>query len=195
MPAKPLHPILENHYYHLYNRAHGNEIMFYNDDNYSFFLRKFKQFVSPVAHVACFCLMPNHYHFLILTKNIEEIQWDKLNMEPKELSPGEYNQLIIHQITKLQISYTIALNNQRKRKGGLFMNPFQRKAISGFQYLLELVIYIHNNPIKSGICKSPEKWKFSSYRYFILKKPSWFPLIKTTEWFSSIENFTEIHKI
>jgi len=61
-------------FYHIYNRANGNENIFFKDENYLFFLKKYKEYISPICNTYCYCLMPNHFHFLIEIKNEEELK-------------------------------------------------------------------------------------------------------------------------
>lgn len=59
--------------YHIYNRAIGSEKLFLNNENYSFFLKRYRHFISPVADTFCYCLMPNHFHFLVRIKSDIEL--------------------------------------------------------------------------------------------------------------------------
>lgn len=54
--------------YHVYNRANGNEKLFLSDENYCYFLKKYDEYIYPIADTFCYCLMPNHFHFLIRIK-------------------------------------------------------------------------------------------------------------------------------
>jgi putative transposase len=56
------------HVYHVYGRANGNDILFSNSENYRYFLGKYKRYILPIADTYSYCLMPNHYHFLIQFK-------------------------------------------------------------------------------------------------------------------------------
>jgi hypothetical protein len=51
--------------YHIYNRANGNGKLFLSPENYRYFLEKYILYISPIADTFCYCLMPNHFHFLI----------------------------------------------------------------------------------------------------------------------------------
>ena len=59
--------------YHIYNRANGNERLFLTDQNYHYFLEKYSQYISPIADTFCYCLMPNHFHFLIKIESEESL--------------------------------------------------------------------------------------------------------------------------
>ncbi len=55
----------EGKYYHIYNRGNNKQKIFFDDENYLFFLSKFKKYLIPNIDVFAYCLMPNHFHFFI----------------------------------------------------------------------------------------------------------------------------------
>ena len=59
-------------YYHIYNRANGSEKLFLNEGNYLYFLQKYNFYISPIADTFAYCLMPNHFHFLVRVKTIPQ---------------------------------------------------------------------------------------------------------------------------
>src|SRR5699024_11262862 len=65
--------LLPNRYYHVYNRANGEDRLFKNRENYSYFLKRYRQYIVSVADTLAYCLMPNHFHFLIQIKEEKEI--------------------------------------------------------------------------------------------------------------------------
>ena len=54
----------EGEYYHFYNRGNNGERIFYERDNYLFFLQRLRKYFVPVPDVVACCLMPTHYHLL-----------------------------------------------------------------------------------------------------------------------------------
>ncbi|HEA31502.1 MAG TPA: hypothetical protein ENH91_16170 [Leeuwenhoekiella sp.] len=106
-------PLLPDRYYHIYNRANGDERIFRTAENYSYFLRRYAYFINPVASTLSYCLMPNHFHFLVRIKN--DVSKEKLEGH------------VSKQFSNLFSSYTQAFNKQQKRKGSLFMKNFKRK--------------------------------------------------------------------
>ena len=134
------------HYYHLYNRGNNRQTIFFERENYLYFLRKFRYFVAAKAvHVVAYCLMPNHYHFLIYLRDAS-------------LSAA------MHRFT---MSYTNAINRRYHRCGSLFQGRFQLIHIDSDEYLLNLTRYIHLNPVKDGFVKRLEDWEFSSYHEYV----------------------------
>ncbi len=153
-------------FYHIYNRAHGKEKLFLNHENYKFFLLKYQHYIFPIANTYCYCLMPNHFHFLIKFK--EEYQLDQLT-KCKSIKSAEY---LSAQFNSLFNSYSKAFNKKYGRKGSLFMRQFKRRKIDNMHSLRKIIHYIHRNPVESQLCLSPEEWKYSSYKKIISEKES-----------------------
>src|SRR5699024_3431315 len=94
----------------------------------------------------------------------------------------------------LQNGYTQAFNKQQNRRGSLFMHPYKRKHIKDKKYLIQLICYIHHNPINANLCKQLEDWKYSSYRALISTKTTALERNQVMEWFEDKDNFKFVHK-
>lgn len=51
--------------YHIYHRGNNRQIIFFNRNNYLYFLEKMQKYIYPACDIINWCLMPNHFHFLI----------------------------------------------------------------------------------------------------------------------------------
>src|SRR5690606_1649290 len=105
--------------------------------------------------------------------------------------------LLSLQFSHLFNGYTQALNKQQNRKGGLFMHPFKRKQVTDDDYFKKLVRYIHNNPVASRLAKSPEEWKYSSFKTIISAIESNGIRIErkdTISFFGDLDNFKYCHQ-
>jgi REP element-mobilizing transposase RayT len=71
MPQKIEH-IQHGKHYHIYNRGINGEKIFREPNNYEHFLRVYEKYVDPVAETFAWCMMPNHFHFLVRIKEKEE---------------------------------------------------------------------------------------------------------------------------
>jgi putative transposase len=183
-------PLEPDTLYHIYNRANGNEKIFANKGNYLFFLDRYSTYISPIAHCYCYCLMPNHFHFLIKTKNEKELTENFSNNDLPEVS-----NLLSNQFGKLFNSYAKAFNKQQSRKGSLFMKNFKRKKISDEQYLRKVVHYIHHNPVEATLCERPKDWEFSSYRVILGNETTFLIREELIGWFGDKENFEYCHRL
>ena len=194
-------------FYHIYNRANGSEKLFLSDENYRYFLRRYEAFITPVVHTYCYCLMPNHFHFLIEVKEegeLEEFFIKNDDSKSKTLSDladltGLERSTYLSKKLSLQFShlfnsYTQAFNKQHSRKGGLFMRPFKRLRVTDDRYLLNLVRYIHQNPVEAGLSFKPEGWKHSSYGHIINGSSALVDASRVIEWFDDKPNFIFCHR-
>ena len=163
-------------YYHIYNRAVGSERLFYSPENYRFFIRKSGQYLNEVFDFLSYCLMPNHFHFLVRAKE---------NGNPD------------HQLRRFFISYSMALNKFRSRMGSLFMKPYKKKFVETEEYLTTLIFYIHLNPVHHGFTNSFEDYKWSSYQAIIRNEsgPLDLKIDQVVGWLGGIEAFRSGHRI
>ncbi len=67
-------PIEHGKYYHIYNRGINKTLLFYEESNYYEFLELYEKYVLAIADTYCWCLLPNHFHFLVRIKEVEEIE-------------------------------------------------------------------------------------------------------------------------
>lgn len=190
--------ILEpGHTYHIYNRANGNGVLFREEENYRFFLKRYDTYVTPIADTFCYCLMPNHFHFLVRIKAENKlICFLKDNRSrSKDLTGFEnLSGLVSQQFSNFFNAYTKAFNKQQHRNGSLFSRPFKRKQVDDEKYLKKLVHYIHYNPIEAGLAIKPEDWKFSSYKSIISNQATKLKKEETIHWFDDLNNFKYCHQ-
>jgi len=177
-----------NKIYHIYNQGNNREPIFFQERNYYFFLRKMKIQLFPLVDFLAYCLMPNHFHWLVYTRPEAclpccAVKPRKRYVDGEEAEP-DHQQALCHGIGKLLSSYARAINKQEERSGSLFRK--QTKAKNGWidvlitldgrhqelffrpdnDYALQCMRYIHWNPVAAGLAPRPEDWKFSSYRYY-----------------------------
>ena len=67
-------PINFGNYYHIYNRGNNKADIFFENENYYYFLRLYAKYIEPIAQTFAWCLLKNHFHFLIRIKEKEEIK-------------------------------------------------------------------------------------------------------------------------
>ena len=179
-------------FYHIYNRANGKERLFMGEDNYLYFLQQFKKYISPIADIYAYCLIPNHFHFVILIKSEKELNVffaEKLSKGSKPLES-----LLSLQFSHCFNSYTQAFNKKHKRKGSLFSPNYKRKLITEKEYLQQVILYVHLNPVKHQLEKDFTNYKYSSYQSMISEKPTLIKRNEVIELFDDIENFKFVHQ-
>lgn len=140
-------PFVPDLYYHFYNRGNNRQSVFFQPENYLFFLRRFREYVVPFVDVLVYCLMPTHYHILGRVKH----------------QTSEVSKQVSLAMQKFLISYTKAINLRFSRVGALFQGQFQAKPVQTDSHLRHLCIYIHANPVKDRLVTLPEDWLYSNY--------------------------------
>lgn len=176
--------------YHIYNHANGNENLFRETENYLYFLRQWGKYISPVAETLAYCLMPNHFHCLVLIKKHEEIEATFGKFET--FQKLEY--LLSKQFANFFSSYTQAYNKRYNRKGSLFAPNFKKKEITSNDYITKLIAYIHTNPIHHGFTQNLSAWRFSSYETILSEKPTKIARQRVLNWFGGKPAFQDFHQ-
>lgn len=179
MPAR-LTPLVNNEVYHILNRGISQQLTFSDkrehqravdtSNFYSFasppvkfsrFLKlsseRKKQMIARLkgarlVEILCFCLMPNHFHFLL--KQVADDGTAKF-------------------MSNFQNSFTRYFNTRHQRIGPLFQGPFKAIRVESNEQLLHLSRYIHLNPYSSYVVKSIEDlvdYLWSSFSEYLGKK-------------------------
>lgn len=150
---------------HIFNQGNNREKIFYTPSNYYFFMSKVKTHFMPFVDILAYCLMPNHFHFLISCKNSACLNSNIL--KPCSLSGRHYQQMISKGLAILLRSYTRAINIQENRSGSLFRKQTKMKDICSADYSADYFRtcfdYIHENPVEAGLVSNKSAWKHSSF--------------------------------
>ena len=193
-------PLKESNYYHIYNRGNNGENLFLEEQNYNYFLKKFGFYCYPVLDTYAYCLLKNHFHFLVRVRPREEMrsilskpeldEAVKQRLGNKEWSP----KLISQQLSHLFNSYTQSINKLNSRTGSLFERPFERRGINENNYFCNLVSYIHRNPQLHGFIDDYKQYRYSSYSIYVSDKKSKINKKETLKQFGGIINFKASHE-
>ena len=184
--------ILSNQLYHIYNQGNNRERIFRDRSDYQLFFKKFIDKVLQYCDVVAYCLMPNHFHFLINTNEIASQPIKLGNIETTPLANG---------FRLLCSGYANEFNKKYNRSGSLFRQKTQAKNLEATpdrNYPLICFQYIHQNPMTAGLVAKMEDWEFSSFRSYagieengIIKKELAYSLIgiSRTEFYQESYDF------
>ena len=137
----------EGGFYHVYNRGNRKQNIFLEESDYLKYLEKLRKYKEKYnISIICYCLMPNHIHFLLRQNSKEPIY------------------KFIH---ALHTSYSINFNRKYNKSGHLFQGRYKQKEVDEDEYLLQLSSYIHLNPVVDGLVKKLEDYQWSSYLDYI----------------------------
>mgnify|MGYP000552757306 CR=1 FL=1 len=175
-------PLEYGTYYHIYNRGNNREDIFIESRNYLHFLRLYERHISPVVETYAYCLLKNHFHFLVRIKDEETLETLKVSTPSQHFS-NFFN------------AYTKAMNKAYGRTGSLFQHPFRRIIVQDEAHLLRLVTYIHQNPQKHRFVEDFRVWKYSSYHACISDNPTQVQCDTVLAWFGGKAGFIAAHQV
>ena len=177
----------KGHLYHIYNQGNNRQKLFFDRENYLFFIQKMRIHILPYADVLAWCLMPNHFHVLVYVNEVEiSVELPKPSLRAKaSVQTRTFN----HSIGIMLRSYTNAVNKQKKWSGALFRRKTKAECLDCFKgitptfynrdgithikisdpekdYPQVCFDYIHSNPTKAKLVGKDEDWEFSSAQDF-----------------------------
>ena len=178
MPLEALiTPLRPGMYYHVYNRGNNREKLFYYQGDYGFFLKKYYQYLGNYILTYGYCLVPNHFHFLIQIK--EDIE--------------DGSGIVSNQFRKLFISHAKRVNVREGRTGSLLTKNFRRIEIKDERYFKNLLMYIHFNPIRHGINTNFIDYQFSSFKLILTGQLPGISCDQIYHWYGSKDEYLEKH--
>ena len=174
----------EGFYFHLFNRGNTEkDILFRHHENYLYFLKKYREYLDEYFDTICYCLLPNHFHFLVKVKDANLQNFTNRG-------DLDYSHKIIQQISNFLNCYAKSYNKKFNRRGSLFQKRTKSKIVDSVVYFQRLVRYIHRNPIKHNYVDMLESWEYSSYLDYIGFRNGTLPKKKfVLENFKGIEDF------
>ena len=182
--------IEKGYIYHIYNQGNNKQNIFFDRENYLYFLKKIKTYILPYGNIIAWCLMPNHFHIMVLvnetTVGVAQSDTDGIKaFSAQSNANGIKNRTINQSIGIMLRSYTSAINKQRNRSGKLIREKTKAECVNcpkgiapsfiikeGItlvntkpaekQYPQVCFNYIHENPVKAKLVQKISDWEFSS---------------------------------
>jgi putative transposase len=174
--------------YHIYARGENREKVFFDERIYPFFLRLCARYIEPVADTYAYCLLPDHFHFLVRIRTGEEI------LRVSETLGVSWVLEPNHQFGNLLNAYADVVNKALKRTGSLFQEPFGRAQVTSDVHLVHLIAYIHQNPGKHGLVEDFRDWPHTSYHALLAEEPTHLRRQEVLAWFDGPAAFQQFHQ-
>jgi len=145
--------------YHIMNRGDRREPIFKDDEDRQLFLKSLEQTCGKTGwQVHAYCLMPNHFHFVLETPNANLVAGMKW----------------------LLGTYTGRFNRRHKLSGHLFGGRYKALVVDGSGgYLKTVCDYVHLNPVRARLISREEplhRFRWSSYPWYLqrpARRPAW----------------------
>jgi REP element-mobilizing transposase RayT len=150
--SRPLRIEFPNAWYHILNRGRRKELIFTDKKDYYRFIDLLQDTSEQWnLRIAAYCLMPNHYHLLVQTPDAN----------------------ISRCMRHIDGVYTQRFNRHHECDGSLFRGRYKSILVDADRYLLQLVRYIHYNPLKAGLTDRIDRYLWSSHRGYLSKAEKW----------------------
>jgi len=146
----------ENTLYHIYNRSINKELLFRSHNDYLKLLEMVRTHLYEKVEILSWCLMPNHFHFLLRTTE-KSVELRKVG--------GLQIQSLQYGIKNLLSSYCKSYNHLYQRSGNLFQQKTKAKEVNAEGRTV--FHYIHQNPWKAKLVGKPEEWEYSSLKDYL----------------------------
>jgi putative transposase len=150
--SRPLRIEYSDAWYHVMNRGRRGEEIFSDHNHYHYFVQLLQESVRMwKVRIAAFCLMPTHYHLLIQTPE------------------ANLSRCMRH----IDGVYTQRYNRIHRCDGSLFRGRYKAILIEADSYLLQLLRYIHRNPLRAGRVKDLGAYEWSSHVGYLSNAKRW----------------------
>lgn len=140
----------ESGIYHIMLRGINQQQIFEEHEDYEKFLDILKECKEICEFkIYAYCLMGNHIHLLI-----------KEGTEP-----------LVQVFKRICGRFVYWYNIKYRRVGHLFQDRFKSEPVDSEDYFFTVIRYIHQNPIKARLCKSIDRYPYSSYSEYLYDSP------------------------
>lgn len=134
--------------YHITARGNRRNDIFRDKEDFEVYIilmEEAKKYYNDEYIIICYCLMDNHIHLLIETKEKH----------------------IKYYMTRLNSIYARYFNNKYNYIGRLYQDRYFSEHIENTAQMLETSRYIHLNPVRARMVSKPEQYQWSSYGMYI----------------------------
>ena len=150
--SRPLRIEFPGAWYHVMNRGRRSERIFTSPEDYQTYIKVLQEAAELWGiKIAAYCLMSNHYHLLVQTRD------------------ANLSRCMRH----INGIYTQRFNRRRKTEGQLFRGRYKAILIEEDSHLLEVLRYIHRNPLRAGLVTDIKDFPWSSHHGYLSSAKKW----------------------
>ena len=150
--SQPLRIEYPGAWYHVMNRGRRREDVFHLKEDYDAFVQIVRETVDVWnLQVAAYSLLPNHYHLLVQTPE------------------GNISRCMRH----INGVYTQRFNRSHDTDGQLFRGRYKAVLVEDDSHLLEVMRYIHRNPLRAGLVEHLDDYPFCSHLGYLSSAKRW----------------------
>lgn len=142
---------LSSSFLHVMVQGINKEYIFKKENDINTYMKLINKYIRDYnITIIAYCIMNNHVHLLMHTEHISEL--------------GKLMQ-------RVNLVYSQYYNKENGRTGMLFRNRYKAESIFNLKYLINCIQYIHMNPVKAGMVKQEDDYKYSSCKEYMINGP------------------------
>ena len=131
-------------FFHIITQGIEKRFIFEKPEDIKYYIKiMYKIKEEHNINIIAYCIMNNHTHMLVETQVIEQL--------------SKYMQ-------RINTTYGKYYNKKYNRVGYVFRDRYKAEGIYSEKHLYNCIKYIHNNPVKAGICNKAEEYPYSNYK-------------------------------
>ncbi len=176
--------------YHIFNRCTNKQSIFLDENDYAKFFFLWEKYAEPIMDIYAYCLLPNHFHFLVKIKSEKEL---RLLKDFKDIDNERITYRVSNSISNLFNAYSRYFNIKYDRSGKVFTERFKRKPILTDAYFSKLIDYIHKNPEKHELVDDFRDYAYSSYWLHLIDQPTRLKVKEVLDWFGGRDEYVNFH--
>ncbi len=156
--------------YHVINRGNGRARVFYKDRDFQAFVDLFEPACERLPmRILAWCLMPNHFHLVLWPRGDGDLsrwmQW-------------------------LMTAHVRRYHKNHRTSGHVWQGRFKAFPIQQDAHLLTVLRYVERNPLRAGLVRQAENWRWSSLPSWIEhERPAWLskgPVDRPARWLTYV---------
>jgi putative transposase len=189
-------PLYENLTYEIYNRGNNNDILFYTEQNYSWFIHKFCSYILPYVDVFAYRLLPADFRMVIRIKDFKTLPENRQHLRKGKILLFNPCEILSELFRRFFMAYSKGISKQEKRTGSLFEKNFKRTLIPDIHSLAAIIKSVHLDPQLSSNSINFWQYKYSSYHELAGCDHTFINRKSVVELFGGINamiNFHEVH--
>jgi len=159
-------------YYHVMLRGNNKSDIFEKEESKAYFAQCVKKLEDEnILQTAAWCIMDNHVHLVV-----------KVELNNIETA-----------FKRLNVKYAMYYNRSNHAVGHVFQDRFRSETIETDEALINVIRYVHNNPLKARICKSIDAYPWSSYHEYLSQMHNDTLAFVWSLFGGNVESFNELH--
>ena len=177
--------------YHVFNRGLDRRSIFSEEGHYQTFFDLYARHVHPVANTYAYCLLPNHFHLMVRIKSFSELVASVPGIE--SLGEKTLSGIPSQAFTSFFSAYSRALHQQPGQTANLFQHLYGCIPLPDNRQYLNVILFIHQNPQRHGVCADFREWRHSSYQVLLGDEPTFLDRDSVMDWFGKPSTYEAVH--